>query len=58
MKKGEKKFEAVKTMREIRDRLSEQFKGMSFAEQKQYIRGRIKIKPRTARKASTGREAA
>jgi hypothetical protein len=59
MKKGEKKkFDTVRTMREIRDKLSEQFKGMSFEEQKRYIRERIKIKPRTARKASTGREAA
>jgi hypothetical protein len=58
MKRGEKKFDAVKTMREIRDRLSEQFKSMSFEEQKQYIRERTKARPRTAPTAKTGKEAA
>jgi len=58
MKKGEKKFDAVKTMREIRDRLSEQFKGMSFEEQKRYIRERTKTRPKTAPSAKTGKEAA
>lgn len=58
MKKGEKRFDAVKTMREIRDRLSEQFKGMTLDEEKQYIRGRTKVRPKTAPRAKTGREAA
>ena len=58
MKKGEKKFDAVKTMREIRDRLSEDFKGMTFDEEKQYIRRRIKVRPKTAPRAKTGRDAA
>ena len=58
MKKGEKKFDAVKTMRRIRDRLSEQFKGMSFEEQKRYMRERTKARPRTAPTEKTGREAA
>ncbi len=58
MKKSEKKFDAVKTMREIRDRLSEQFKGMSFEEEKRYIKERIKVRPRTAQNASSGRQAA
>lgn len=58
MKRGEKKFDAVKTMREIRDRLSEQFKSMSFEEQKQYVRERTKARPRTAPTAKTGKEAA
>ena len=58
MKTGEKKFDAVKTMRRIRDRLSEQFKGMSFEEQKRYIRERTKARSKTAPTAKTGKEAA
>jgi hypothetical protein len=58
MKKGEKRFDAVKTMREIRDRLSKQFKGMRLIEEKQYIRGRIKVKSKRVPRAKTGREAA
>lgn len=58
MKKGEKKFDAVRTMREIRDRLSKQFKGMTFEEQKRYIKERTKARPKTAPHAKTGREAA
>ncbi len=38
MRKSEKNFDAVKMVRQIRDRLSEQFKDMDFQEQKQYIR--------------------
>ena len=45
MKKNERKFDSVKLMREIRDRLSEQFKGMNFEEQKQYMRQRIQVTP-------------
>jgi len=41
MTKNKKKFDAVKTMREIRDRLSDRFKDMSFEEEKCYIRERI-----------------
>jgi hypothetical protein len=58
MKKGEKKFDAVKTMRGIRDRLNEHFKSMSFEEQKQYIKERTKARPKTAPTAKTGKEAA
>ena len=58
MKKGEKKFDAVKTMREIRDRLSDRFKGMSFEEQKRYIEERTRARPRKAPTAKAGREAA
>ncbi len=58
MKKGEKRFDAVKTMREIRDRLNEQFKGMSFEEQKRYIRERTRARPKTAPTAKAGKEAA
>ena len=50
MKKSEKPFDAVKMMREIRDKLSLQFQEMSFEEQQQYMREhlRVKVKPRRA----------
>ncbi len=44
MRKHKKTFDAVQTMRDIRDRLSEQFKHMSFAEQKRYMRERLEPK--------------
>jgi hypothetical protein len=58
MKKSEKKFDAVKTMREIRDRLSKHFKSMGFEEQKQYIKERTKTRQKTTPTAKTGKEAA
>jgi hypothetical protein len=42
-----KTFDAVKTMREIRDRLSRRFKGMTFEEQKRAMRA--SQKPKSAR---------
>jgi hypothetical protein len=33
-----KKIDAVKMMREIRDKLSRRFEGMTFEEQKKFIR--------------------
>ena len=39
---GEKKLDAVKMMRKIRDKLSKEFENMNYAEQKRYIRERIK----------------
>ena len=39
--KAKKKFDAVKMMREIRDRLSKEMMGMSFQEQKEYIRKQL-----------------
>jgi len=44
MKKHKKTFDAVQTMRDIRDRLSERFKHLSFAEQKRYMRERLGVK--------------
>lgn len=41
---SEKEFDAVRMMREIRDKLSEEFRNMSYEEQKEYIRERIKPK--------------
>ena len=40
--KKEKTFDAVKMMREIRDKISIETKGMSLAELKIYIQHRIK----------------
>ena len=40
--RSEKKFDAVKMMREIRDKLSRKFMNLSYDEQKRYIRERIK----------------
>lgn len=40
-KKAEKKFDAVATMREIRDHLSRQIEGMTFEEEKRFIRERV-----------------
>jgi hypothetical protein len=50
MKKSKKPFDAVKMMREIRDKLSMQFQEMSFEEQKQHMREhlRVEAKPRRA----------
>ena len=50
MKMSKKAFDAVKMMREIRDKLSMQFEEMNFEEQKQYMRERLgaKAKPRRA----------
>ncbi len=51
MKKSEKTFDAVHMMRQIRDRLSEQCKNMTFEEQQQYIKERLSDQepPRTHR---------
>jgi hypothetical protein len=38
METNEKQFDAVKIMREIRDKLSHDFEGMSFKEEKAYIK--------------------
>jgi len=40
--RSEKKFDAVKMMREIRDKLSKEFENMNYGEQKRYIKERIK----------------
>jgi hypothetical protein len=41
-----KSFDAVKTMRRIRDDLSRRFKGMTFAEQKRAMQVEQKPKPK------------
>ena len=40
-KKKEKKFDAVKMMRDIRDKISAETKDMSFTELKKYMAARI-----------------
>lgn len=45
MKKNKKPFDAVHMMRQIRDRLSAQCKDMTFEEQQQYIRERLRSTP-------------
>ena len=42
--KAEKKFDAVKMMRDARSKLSEEFQGMSYSEQKKNIKGMLKPK--------------
>ena len=44
MKKSEQSFDAVQMMRQLRDRLGAQCKDMTFEEQKQYIRERLRGK--------------
>ena len=50
MEKSKKSFDAVKMMREIRDKLSMQFQEVSFAAQKHDMKEclRVKAKPRRA----------
>ncbi len=47
-KKTEKKFDAVKMMREIRDKVSSETQNMSFEELEKYLKNQItesKLKP-------------
>ena len=41
MNKPRKEFDAVQTMRDIRDRLSNEVEGMTFEEEKLFIKKRI-----------------
>jgi hypothetical protein len=52
MKKSEKPFDAVELMREIRNKLSSPFQEMSFDEQQQYLRERLRVKPKPRRGGS------
>lgn len=59
MRKHKKPFDAVQTMRDIRDRLSEQFEHMSYAEQKRCMRERLGPKaPRAQRDVTPATETA
>lgn len=43
-KREEKAFDAVQLMRKLREKLSRETEGMSYAEEKEYIRKRVKLK--------------
>ncbi len=43
MVKIERKFDTVKMMRSIRDKLSDQFKGMTWEEEDRYIRDHVRF---------------
>jgi hypothetical protein len=49
--KAEKQFDAVMTMREIRDTISREIQGMSFEQQQEYMK--LQIKPRRDREGAT-----
>ncbi len=56
MARTTKTFDAVKTMRKIRDRLSRRFEGMTFEEQKRAMEATQKHKPsRPQRRAGAKR---
>ena len=40
--KSKKKFDTVKMMRTIRDKLSKEIKNMSYTEQKKYLKDRMR----------------
>lgn len=43
MKKDDKKFDAVRLMREIREQLTRDLAGKNFEEQQRYIRERVAL---------------
>jgi len=43
-RQSEKKLDAVKMMREIRDKLSKNFMNMSYEEQKRYVKEKVEPK--------------
>jgi hypothetical protein len=43
METNEKQFDAVNMMREIRDRLNQEFESMSFEEEKVYIKKYVNV---------------
>jgi len=50
MARNSKTFDAVKTMRKIRDKLSRRFQGMTFEEQKRAMQAARKPKPARSRR--------
>jgi hypothetical protein len=42
-KPEKKKFDAVQLMRDLRERLSQETEGMSYEEEKEYIRRRVQL---------------
>ncbi len=49
MRTHEKDFDSVRLMREIRDRLSREIRGMTYAEQKKFMRARLRATSADAR---------
>ena len=64
MARTEKQFDAVQMMRSIRDRISEEIKGMTFDEEQAYIREGLRdasireVRPATADEGATLKHAA
>lgn len=53
--KKEKSFDAVKTMREIRDQLSREIMNMNYAEEKAYLKKLLAKKPASAGRSAEAR---
>jgi len=51
--KTEKKFDAVMTMREIRDAISREVQGMTFEQQQEYMKKQLKSRREGAREEGT-----
>lgn len=54
--KSEKQFDAVQTMREIRDALSAEIGGMSFEEERRFIEEQIKGAQRSESEPKPGKK--
>jgi len=53
-KQREKQFDAVQLMRNLREKLSREVEGMSYEEEKEYIRKRVQLKSASSRGNSPG----
>ena len=49
--RSKKKFDAVKMMRKIRDKLSKEFTDLSYKEQKRHMKEKTGIRPKVSQKA-------
>ena len=49
MEKKAKTIDAVALMRQIRDQMSREIEGMSFEEEKQYLKDRLRVKKQAER---------
>ena len=58
MRAHDKDFDSVRLMREIRDRLSREVRGMTYAEQKKLMRARLRATGSAARRSKGGRRMA
>jgi hypothetical protein len=48
-KKPKKRLDAVQLMRNLREKLSREVEGMSYEEEKEYIRKRVQLKSASSR---------